>query len=345
MTPFSNNYKPTAAKAKKTNRKRRPRRELPEDLTELYIADSRPTDLDVIAGRGGGSNHHEGNKRYWRRILVERPGYKQLGKNDNTEKNEIASAIFQDIISTGGRFLQLDSKTKKWFNIPEKISLDKIKQALRDKYVPHFAKGGDFAKEEPQSPTTAPPAPLPTPVFTVEEENKFFDFLNKKSSAPTTKNGFFSTPSLDLCSILGQSSLGKLDTPKISVQNTLCPDNFAPFERSLDKLDMLKKSGSMLSKNNMDETWSKFPTPNDNTMNKSPFESTSLPPPGYSLDHLMRGDLIKTGDNFMVEAKDVTLPKSTGMSEACENLFQKYLAQQYESAVPSSSGTRTVVSV
>ncbi|CAJ1913118.1 unnamed protein product [Cylindrotheca closterium] len=121
---------------------RRPRRELPEDLSDLFIADGdRPSDLDVIAGRGGGSNHHEGNKRYWRRILAERPGYKQLGKNDNTSKNEISEGIYMYILSTGGRFLQLDTRTEKWFMIPKKISLDKIKQALRDKYVPHFLKG------------------------------------------------------------------------------------------------------------------------------------------------------------------------------------------------------------
>lgn len=123
-------------------RVRRPRRELPADLTDLFIApDDRPNDLDVIGGRGGGSNHHEGNKRYWRRILLERPGYKQLGKHDNVAKNEISEAIYMYILSTGGRFLQFDPKTQKWFNIPKKISLDKIKQALRDRYVPHFLKG------------------------------------------------------------------------------------------------------------------------------------------------------------------------------------------------------------
>ncbi|KAL3931551.1 MAG: hypothetical protein SGBAC_011258 [Bacillariaceae sp.] len=138
---------------------RRPRRELPEDLTDLFIADGdRPNDLDVIAGRGGGSNHHEGNKRYWRRILAERRRYKQLGKNDSTAKNGISEGIYMYIISTGGRFLQLDPRTENWFNIPKKISLDKIKQALRDKYVPHFLKG---EVEEPMAePLTAPSAPI-----------------------------------------------------------------------------------------------------------------------------------------------------------------------------------------
>lgn len=142
-------------------RVRRPRRELPEDLTDLFIPDGdHPNDLDVIAGRGGGSNHHEGNKRYWRRILIERPLYKQLGKHDNTTKNEISEAIYMHILNSGGRFLQLDPKTQKWFNIPKKISLDKIKQALRDRYVPHFLNGEPQPQPAEPVSLSAPSAPL-----------------------------------------------------------------------------------------------------------------------------------------------------------------------------------------
>src|SRR6056300_1721789 len=100
MTDFSSNtLKTSTIKAKKPIRKRRPRRELPEDLTDFYIADGEePSPLDVVGGRGGVSNHHEGNKRYWRLILAERPVYKQLGKYDNATKNEIALAIYDFIL-------------------------------------------------------------------------------------------------------------------------------------------------------------------------------------------------------------------------------------------------------
>ncbi len=39
-----------------------------------------------------------------------------------------------------GRFLNIDSKTKRWYILPDAIVLDKIKQALRDKYIPYWAR-------------------------------------------------------------------------------------------------------------------------------------------------------------------------------------------------------------
>jgi len=36
--------------------------------------------------------------------------------------------------------LNIDSKTKRWFILPDAVVLDKIKQALRDKYVPYWAR-------------------------------------------------------------------------------------------------------------------------------------------------------------------------------------------------------------
>lgn len=39
-----------------------------------------------------------------------------------------------------GRFLNIDSKTKSWYVLPNSVVLDKIKQALRDKYIPYWAR-------------------------------------------------------------------------------------------------------------------------------------------------------------------------------------------------------------
>jgi len=296
MTTFSNNTsKATATKAKKaTIRKRRPRRELPDDLTEFYIADGeRPSALDVIAGRGGGANHHEGNKRYWRRILAERPGYKQLGKNDNIEKNEIAQAIYNFILSTGGRFLQLERETQKWFNLPQKIGLDKIKQALRDKYVPNFFEG----------------EPMPTTFL--DEKEQFMAAINQAPMSMASKmpmappTDFISTPSLDLASIFGQTSLEKMDMFK-----------------SGDFINLLSKPSS----NKIEDVFAKFQS--NETVS---FEFNLRD--GNSLDNLMRGDLIATCDN-MTQAK-ITAPQAP-MS------LQAILQQQMESAIPSS---RTVTAV
>ena len=42
--------------------------------------------------------------------------------------------------SLGARFLNIDSSNKRWFILSDAVVLDKIKQALRDKYVPFWAK-------------------------------------------------------------------------------------------------------------------------------------------------------------------------------------------------------------
>jgi hypothetical protein len=49
----------------------------------------------------------------------------------------------------GGRFLNLDDSTKRWFILPDAVVLDKIKQALRDKYVPFWAKNMDIPSALP----------------------------------------------------------------------------------------------------------------------------------------------------------------------------------------------------
>jgi hypothetical protein len=57
------------------------------------------------------------------------------------EKARIANGILRyvqkDLI---GRFLNIDSKTKRWYILPNSVVLDKIKQALRDKYIPYWAR-------------------------------------------------------------------------------------------------------------------------------------------------------------------------------------------------------------
>jgi hypothetical protein len=262
MTAFSNNtIKTKATKAKSPIHKRRPRRELPEDLTDLYIDGEGPSPLDVVGGRGGVSNNHEGNKRYWRRILSERPGYKQLGKHDNAKKTDIAQGIYDYIVTTGGRFLQLDSKTQKWFNLPQKIGLDKIKQALRDKYVPNFIEGEPIAKVA---------APLSAP--TEGEKKQFWAFLNQAPDSPQA-DFVSSTPSIDLGPILSQASfdlLNLMTQPSIDKmenawskfpsqnKNTMKSFEFSLRDHSLDNL---LRGDMIATRDNMAPSDSRAPQP------------------------------------------------------------------------------------
>lgn len=61
-------------------------------------------------------------------------------RSDN-EKSRIAHGILSYIQEElRGRFLNIDSKTKRWYILPNTVVLDKIKQALRDKYIPYWAR-------------------------------------------------------------------------------------------------------------------------------------------------------------------------------------------------------------
>jgi hypothetical protein len=108
-------------------------------ITENYIPEMQPTTFDVLGCRGGAANHHEGNKRYWWKVLELRPTYRAVADDDNHEKTRIAQQIVQ-YIEARGCFLEREQKTRKLFVVPEEFALAKAKQALRDKYVPVFAR-------------------------------------------------------------------------------------------------------------------------------------------------------------------------------------------------------------
>lgn len=127
--------------SKKQSRKprvRKPRRSIPNEK-EYIPENEQPTQSDVVGGRGGRSNHHPGNRPYWIRILESRNEYTK-SRSDH-EKARIANGILRYVQEElRGRFLNIDSKTKGWYILPNTVVLDKIKQALRDKYIPYWAR-------------------------------------------------------------------------------------------------------------------------------------------------------------------------------------------------------------
>jgi hypothetical protein len=127
----------TAVKSPSKPRKRI-RRPIPEK--KEYIPENRPTEVDVISGRGGRSNIHTGNRRYWVKVLYEHPAYLACKPCDQNCKKAIAKGVYDYVTENQqGRFLQLYNKTKRWFVLPQKVALMKIKQALRDRHVPLWA--------------------------------------------------------------------------------------------------------------------------------------------------------------------------------------------------------------
>lgn len=108
-----------------------------------FLNEQEPAALDVLGGRGGGANNHVGNIRYWKKVLALRPQYRAVRDCNTAEKTRIAEMVLT-YIQNGpegrGRFVERDMKTRRLFLIPDEVALSKIKQALRDNYVPLFAR-------------------------------------------------------------------------------------------------------------------------------------------------------------------------------------------------------------
>jgi hypothetical protein len=113
--------KPTATKKK---RKRAPRKKvIPPN--KVYVE---PTDLDILGGRGGKSNHHPGNKRYRAEIENLKEWYTKI--DDKDEKTDLSQCLVDFCQSYGARFLQFDGKG--WYIIENIEARRKASQALRE---------------------------------------------------------------------------------------------------------------------------------------------------------------------------------------------------------------------
>jgi hypothetical protein len=108
----------------KKKRKRRPRKKIVPDVKE-YVE---PTDIDVLLGRGGRSNHHPGNKRYREEVQNLQGWY--LGVEDKNEKTDLSQCLVDYVHSYEGRFLYKDEVG--WYVVPNIIARRKASQALRE---------------------------------------------------------------------------------------------------------------------------------------------------------------------------------------------------------------------
>jgi hypothetical protein len=101
-------------------------------------------DNDVLLGRGRGSTNHIGNERFRALTRLRKEEYKLC--DNNGQKTNIAYEIFHEVVDIrGGRFLQLVDdgnpprdilETGRWRSVSFKASIEKCKQALREKDDP-----------------------------------------------------------------------------------------------------------------------------------------------------------------------------------------------------------------
>eukprot|EP00567_Pseudictyota_dubia_P011423 CAMPEP_0197443630 /NCGR_PEP_ID=MMETSP1175-20131217/9324_1 /TAXON_ID=1003142 /ORGANISM="Triceratium dubium, Strain CCMP147" /LENGTH=910 /DNA_ID=CAMNT_0042974293 /DNA_START=162 /DNA_END=2894 /DNA_ORIENTATION=+ len=91
-----------------------------------------PHDHDVLYGRGGGTNHHIGNKRYRKMVEDRKVDYVNSKRIDKplVALNIIRKWRDQD---PPGRFLKLDEKSGLWHDVGDKKAREKTSQALREK--------------------------------------------------------------------------------------------------------------------------------------------------------------------------------------------------------------------
>lgn len=89
------------------------------------------TEQDILCGRGGATNHHQGNKRFRDVVALHRPDYVAATK---IRKPDVARKIVRAIrlASPPGRFLKKRDDGK-WVDIGDKKAAEKASQALREK--------------------------------------------------------------------------------------------------------------------------------------------------------------------------------------------------------------------
>jgi len=118
-----------------------------EDKKNLDILTVRePSREDVLFGRGGGTNFHQGNMHYRAKIKSKQRDY--INARQRAIKTIIISDIIEQVHTAGGRFLKQDDKDKLWYEVDEKEVKKKTSQTLREG-APQWRKAnGEWQRRE-----------------------------------------------------------------------------------------------------------------------------------------------------------------------------------------------------
>eukprot|EP00980_Cylindrotheca_fusiformis_P005559 scaffold1177_cov79-Cylindrotheca_fusiformis.AAC.1 len=104
-----------------------------EGHSRLLPSDFQPGNWDVICHNGKDVHEHIGNRRY--RVCIENNVQSYSAAKSRSEKSAIISEIVTSIRESstqGGGFVRLDSNTRRWYEVGDKVARDKVGQTLRD---------------------------------------------------------------------------------------------------------------------------------------------------------------------------------------------------------------------
>lgn len=105
------------------------------DNTPRCYIPNKPTDMDVLFGRGDGHHQKPGNKSYLALVKGWQPHYKMKG-TCNKEKRRIVQHVVNTIHHRGGRFMKFDDKVhKQWYIADPKAVTQKVAQCLRQNHT------------------------------------------------------------------------------------------------------------------------------------------------------------------------------------------------------------------
>jgi hypothetical protein len=88
------------------------------------------TELDVLCGRGGRSNHWPGNKRYRRVISEMKNAYKS--SEGRKSKTGLSRSIVDHVLGYGGRFVREEEESGRYYVLTKAEARVKTSQALRE---------------------------------------------------------------------------------------------------------------------------------------------------------------------------------------------------------------------
>jgi hypothetical protein len=137
-----------------------------------------PSGHDVVVGRLKMATTHSGNLRLNQITLSNLDHYMISSR---TRKSQILAEIFDQIQRVNGRFVKLDAKTKKWYEVTKSVARERISQGFRDNLNDHYASSLAHKRKRrlikngvltPDDPTVQLMETLPTSNTTKEKGNK-----------------------------------------------------------------------------------------------------------------------------------------------------------------------------